>query len=593
MSNVPAPRRDLRLSDEGCYYGPNMWSAEPALVRGLAIAPEHAARLAEGAARLSRLSRDWVDDSMLSLPGIPSEEMIGKVVAWWARGALNEVRGYLHEAGAEKTAQGVTLWVGFHHPKVTGLAIELAVHALVMAANREDFSADLLKTGLEQLWQFCRRHHPDYQARILMTAARQSDIPVLPFVPGTKYWQYGWGARSRVFMESLSNGDGSLAGQLARNKPLSKSVFTSLGVPTPRHVVISEAGQLEAAASAMGFPCVVKPLDMGGGKGVTADIRDVSQLHVAFEHARRVTSRPLMVEQFVSGDDHRLMVVKGKLVGALRREASSVVGDGDSTVRQLIGVLNAARPDNLVKSRYLLPVAFDDVLGSHLGTQQVGLDTVLPAGSRITLRSNSNLSTGGIAVDVTHQVHPQIASLAEQLAVTAGLEIAGLDYLTTDITRSPLAGNGAFIEMNTTPGLDLLIAAGWTDEQIGALALGELPGRIPVDLCLTATLDLEAARLQIPAHKVHPRAAWVCGNQVRVGQLELRITDPTPWAAVQSALRNKTVESLQIVCTVEEILAHGLPVDRLDRVLLCGTSLPDRWRSVIERCAGLVEIVAH
>ena len=149
-----------------------------------------------------------------------ADEAVGKVIARWALGALNEVRGYLHEAGAQKEQDGLTLWVAFHDPRVTGFAIELAVRALLMASAREDFSADLLKADLEKLWQLCRSHHPDYQARILMTAARQRDVPVMPFIAGTKYWQYGWGARSRIFMESLSNADGNLAGGSGQKQAL-------------------------------------------------------------------------------------------------------------------------------------------------------------------------------------------------------------------------------------------------------------------------------------------------------------------------------------------------------------------------------------
>jgi cyanophycin synthetase len=363
-------------------------------------------------------------------------------------------------------------------------------------------------------------------------------------------------------------------------------------MPTPRHVVINDIGELEKAASAIGFPCVVKPLDMGGGKGVTAGIQTVAQLRTAYEHARAVTSRALMVEQFVPGDDHRLMVIDGKFVAAIRREPSSVVGDGKSTIRQLIDELNADRSCNLVKSGYLLPVPIDDALASHLARQEARFDSVLQTGSKVTLRSISNLSAGGIGIDVTNRVHPQVAALAEQLAITVGLGTAGLDYLTTDIGRSPWEVGGAFIEMNTTPGLDVTIAAGWPPGKIGAMVLGDLPGRIPVDLFVMPTLDIEAACLAGPEDAAGPGAAWVCGNEIRVGQLTLRTGDSTPWAAVQGALRNKTLTSLRIVCTVGEILNHGLPLDKVDRVLLCGVALPDRWQGLIERSARSVEILS-
>lgn len=583
MSGTPTLGRDLRCSQVACYHGPNPWSREPALVCHMAIDPEYSAQFAKGAARLARLYGDWVDESLATLPG--SDEMVAKVVAQWALGALNDVRGYLHEAGAQKGPESLTLWVGFHHPKVTGLAMELALRALAMAITREDFSPNLLKPALDKLWQYCHRFHPDYQARIMMAAARRRDVPVLPFIPESRYWQYGWGARSRIFMETLSNADGNLGGDLALRKPVTKTVFAALGMPAPRHVLLREGGQLEEAVSAIGFPCVVKPVDMCGGKGVTAGIENLAQLRSAFEHARRVTDGSLMVEQMVAGDDHRLMVIGGRLVAAIRREASSVVGDGQRTIRQLITRLNADRSHNMVRSRYRRPVAIDYALVDQLARQGVGVDSVPPAGTRIKLRSNSNVSTGGVAVDVTDQVHPAVRALAEQLAVTVGLETAGLDYLTPDITRSPLEGHGAFIEMNTTPGLDVLASAGWPDEKIGSLVLGDLPGRIPVELCVLPTLDMQAARHAAAEHADASTAAWVCGQEVRIGPLELRIADAAPWAAVRSALRNKSVTSLRIACTVDEILANGLPLDRFDRVVLAGVSFPEPWRAVIERSA--------
>jgi cyanophycin synthetase len=318
----------------------------------------------------------------------------------------------------------------------------------------------------------------------------------------------------------------------------------------------------------------------------------MSQLRRACEQARRVTQGPLMIEQMVQGADHRLTVIGGKLVAAVRREAPSVVGDGQKTIRQLIGQLNAGRTAKLAKRAYLRPVALDDALGDHLAQQGLHIDAVPPDGARITLRSNANVSTGGVPVDVTDRVHPAVAALAEQLAATVGLDVVGLDYLTPDITLSPLEGRGAFIEMNTSPALGALAAAGYTAEEIGSLVLGEGPGRIPVDLCVLAAADSETARRIVAKPPDPSTAAWACGTALQVGALELTIADAAPWATVRSALRNKTVTSLQIVCTVDDILAHGLPVDRLDRVVLAGVSLPEPWHAVIARTAASVAVLS-
>ncbi|WP_158290039.1 ATP-grasp domain-containing protein [Ramlibacter sp. WS9] len=579
----------MRLSQVACYHGPNIWSKEPVLVCSLEMTPAYAAHFVTGAARLARAFPYWIDSSLLTAAGTPPGEIVARAVARWALGALIEVRGYLHEADARNGPGGATVWVGFHHPRLTGMALELAVNALALASSNENFSAELMKADLDDLWKHCSQLHPDYQARILMIASRRQDIPVQAFLSGTRYRQYGWGARSRVFRESMSNADGYLADDLTRNKPLSKSVFAALGMPTPRHVVVTDAAQLGDAASEIGYPCVVKPHNMGGGRGVTAGIRTAAQLQQAYQFARQVTAGPLMVEQFVPGDEHRLMVVGGKMVAAIRRESSAVVGDGKSTIAQLIDQLNADRPRNLNRSRYRLLIKIDDGLRGHLASQGADIDSVLAEGRRMVLRGTSNMSTGGVTVDVTDRVHPAVVSLAEQLALTVGLGTAGLDYLTSDISRSPLEGGGGFIEMNTVPGIDIPVAAGWTEEKIGSLVLGGIPGRIPVELCISPSLNLEAARQAMGEPQSGPTAAWVCGPELHIGALQLRLAEAAPWAALRGALRNKAVTSVRIAATVDEILAHGLPLDRFDRIVLAGVTFPERWQAVIEHAAISVD----
>jgi cyanophycin synthetase len=589
MSDAPALGRDLRLSQAACYHGPNIYSKEPVLVCSMEMGPKHAAHFVAGAARLAREFPHWIDKSLLSTAGKSPGEIVAKAVARWALGGLVEVRGYLHEADARDGPGGTNLWVGFHHPRLTGMALELALNALALASANDDFSAEMMKTELDSLWKDCIQIHPDYQARILMIASRRQDVPVQAFLSGTRYRQYGWGVRSRVFKESMSNADGFLADDLSRNKPLSKSVFATLGMPTPRHVVVTDAAQLDDAASEIGYPCVIKPHNMGGGRGVTAGIRTAAQLQQAYQFARQATAGPLMVEQFVPGDEHRLMVVGGKLVAAIRRESSSVVGDGKSTIGQLIDQLNADRPRNLNRSRYRLVIKIDDGLRAHLASQGADIDSVLADGRRMVLRGTSNMSTGGVTVDVTDRVHPAVASLAEQLALTVGLGTAGLDYLTTDISRPPLEGGGGFIEMNTVPGIDIPVAAGWTEERIGTLVLGNVPGRIPVELCVLPALDLEAAREAMGPPQPGPTAVWVCGPELHIGAAQLKLAEAAPWAALRGALRNKTVTSVRIAATVDEILAHGLPLDRFDRIVLAGVTFPERWQAVIEHAAVSVE----
>lgn len=567
------------------YHGPNPY-AEAAVVVGEISAQALADRESILRARADLWAWSGMEQSQAEELSegceVDSLLLLGQTAAAWALAALNEVRGFLAHAGAEGTGDSVRLWVGFHHAQLSRDAVQLALRSLIQSLKGELYRAELT-IDLQRLWQACRRHHPDYQARILMVGAREMGVPYLPFLPGTKYWQYGWGAKARVFMESSSNQDGTLGQQWQRNKVTAKAVMNALGLPSPVHVLVTREEQIQATVARVGFPCVLKPLDSGGGKGVTANVRSMNDAITAFRVAYRQNQGPVLVEKHVQGDDHRLMVIDGQFVAAIRREPSFVVGDGEKSVAALVAELNNDRSSNMVRSRYLRPIALDEVLERHLATQSLTLGEVLPLGRRVTLRSNANLSTGGICTDLTPICHPQVRAMAVVLAKSVGLATAGIDYLTTDITRPPSETGGAFIEMNTTPGLDACVAAGWNEADIARLVLGPEVGRIPVALTVVghATLAQECSGgLSV---SLEDGEGWVCGDDLRVGSARLHNTSPQPWAAVQAALRNQRLTRLQVVCTPADIQRHGLPVDRFEYVQVESADLPEPWLELLKR----------
>ena len=572
----------MRLHWFAEFHGPNPYAMAPVVVADLEVPPAEAEALTASAAALMARFPHWAAD-----PAPPDPDPLldaASALLRWSVCALNEIRGDVSEAGARRTAQGLRLWLGFHAPDLSRSAFRLALEQ-ALAAARPSFDPGQTQAALERLWGICRQRHPDYQARILMRGARALDVPVLPFVPGSRYWQFGWGARGRVFLESASNADGYLGGLWQRSKPETKAVLAALGMPVPAHVLVRESSDLADALQRIGLPCVLKPIDRGGGRGVTAGIRDEAALQAAFAHARSVSRAPLMLEAHVPGDDHRLMVLSGRLVAAIRREPAFIVGNGRNTVEELVALRNAGRSKNMVASAYLRPIATDEVLRRHLGAQGLALQDVLEAGRRVTLRSNANLSTGGFCTDVTHLVHPQLREMAEQLAAAMGLGTAGLDYLTTDITRAPAELGGAFIEANLTPGLDACVAAGWRETDIAVRVLGEHPGRIPVDLVLVSSDALAATAAAVDVAVLAPDDGLVCGPLLRIGAARLRCAEPkTPWSAVHSALRNPRLQTLTVTCTPDDILAYGLPVDRFRQVILQDVRLPAIWLAVLERC---------
>jgi len=573
----------INIKLDATYFGASPFAAMPVLVASITLSentPDFATKLQQGALRLRTDFPEWFNAT--PSPQQSVAETVAHTATQWALGALNEVRGFLHDAGAEATPEGARLWLGFHHPGVSLSALELALKVLIEAGQSKTFDRHGVDARLTSLWKLCWQHHPDYQARILMEGASVQDIPALPFISGSKYWQYGWGSRSRIFFESMSNADGQIGHQLQRSKILSKVVFNALGFSTPEYLLVNDISELPEKAKTLGWPCVVKPLFSGGGKGVTAGIESISDMETAFVLARRFTKDAVMIEKFVPGDDHRLMVIDGRLFAAIRREPSSVTGDGRSTVVQLLKEVNRFRSSNIVKSRYLRPIAADGILEQHLGQQGVGLNTVLESGRRITLRSNANLSTGGVCIDVTERVHPHVRLMAETIASTMGLGAVGIDYITRDIEKSWSEG-GSLIEANTIPSLDVMIAAGQDPVTVASAVLGTLPARIPIQLILIQQSDLEKAVMFLKNLTCTEGFGWACNGVAAIDSMPLRARSTRPWPAVQALLRNKVVNQLLVVCTAEEVIRHGMPVDKVSDVALCGNELPltPEWLQVL------------
>lgn len=587
----------LRLTKTQVFHGPNPWAMDPVVLCELEVTAQSLPS-PENWASLKNLCPAWALDEAVTRVE-PAEDDVALTLARrivdWSLAALNEVRGCVRAGGVRRLGTGrILIWVGFHQPQVTLRAMRLASAALSLACSGEaPFPRERIAAELEKLWPACRRWHPDYQARILMRAAGALNLPVLPFGKGdNRLWQFGWGSRSRVFFESQSNEDGVLGHQLSRFKSSAKELLSTLGFPTAAQVLVSEAAELPQAAAAIGWPCVAKPLDRGGGRGVTAGILNPADLETAFVHARRFTQGPVMVEALVEGDDHRLMVVDGSLVAAIRRDPPSVVGDGERSVRMLIENLNRERGPNLAASRYLRPVAVDEVVLASLRQQALDPDDVPAPGRQVRLRSNANLSTGGSCTDVTDRIHPDIRRMAESIALSLGLATCGVDYITTDISRPWRDTGGALIEVNTTPGMDAAIAAGADEVQVGIQMLGEVPGRLPVTLLL-APKELQQAWLPGLQAEAARRAglAWLCAGESGIGAMPLSLRGRPLHECVASLLRNRLTEALFVVCTAAELQKAGLPVDRVDRALLCRQELPASWQGVLDAAAANVQRV--
>lgn len=578
----------LNLTPTLRFFGASPFASEPVIVFNLKITSGTWESSLPAIARLADYCSDWFVDSEKNQED-PSLQ-IGAFLADWALQALVFVRGHLVSKGCRREADSgdVSLWVGYHDAPLAQAVVSLGMRWL-KACLADTAHAEQMQDELDKLWNVCRRRHPDYQARIIMEAAQSLNVPYARAWDHARHWRFGEGQRSRVLFESSSSVDGHFGARVAGSKASSKRVLRALGIPTPAFRLIKSEAEVAEAAQAVGFPCVIKPIDRGGGKGVSAGLVSIEAAQGGFRAAREVSRGPVLVEAHLEGEDHRLMVVEGRFVAAIRREPPTVTGDGQSTIKELVAAKNIGRdPRSLVRSGYFRPIRFDASALLHLAGQGLQPETVLSKGQVIRLRSNANLSTGGICIDVTHQVHPEIRSLVESLGQTLQLSMMGADYITADISRSPHEISGGFVEINTTPGLEAMIAAGWPAEKAGALALSPDMGAVPKTLIIVT--EDRFHRLVAAAGKARwpVGTGWASRGEATVSGAALRVPEGQGWIGVEMLLGHRAVGRAILFASDRDILRLGVPVVQVDHLVLAA-HLPDAWTQVLSSMSAVVE----
>ncbi len=584
---MPAAQTGLiTFSRVAVFHGPSPWSSDPVVLCRIGHAGLLATDTLKALRALQHECADWFVPSARPQDDegdVDAASVLCEFLTDWALQALNFVRGQLRSKGVQRAhSQSISLvWVGHHESPITTAVLELGVK-WVNACLRQ-MPQDAFKASLAEIWRHCRHHHPDFQATMIIEAARARGIPFSPAWGLARHWRFGQGARSRVLFETSSCSDGSFGARVAASKSLTKGVLQSLGLPTAPFAMVKGESELAAAVQQVGFPCAIKPIDRSGGKGVSAGLTSSDAVARAYAAARKFSDAPIMVERHVEGDDHRVMVVEGRLLACIRREPPHVTGDGRRSIRELVEQINLTRDErSMAKSRYLRPVLLDASAEVHLAGQGLGLDDVLKKGQTVRVRSNANLATGGHCVDLTAVMHPDIRVMAESLAQTLNLPMLGVDYLTTDITQSPGASGGRFIEINTTPGLVALTASGWSAREAGDVALGPMVGTIALDLLVVDEPDLAKTEVELQRRHWPAGCGWASWGRASLSGAHLAMHDKRVWPGFDVLMGQRLLHEAVILVSKQQLLVHGLPTDAFRRAeVRC--SLEDIWFAVIRR----------
>ena len=406
---------------------------------------------------------------------------------------------------------------------------------------------------------------------LIVRAAEARGIPWLRMSEWSLV-QLGQGARHRRIWTAESDRTPAIAESISRDKQLTKQLLEAAGVPVPRGRVVTTAAEAWEAAQTVGTPVVMKPLDGNHGRGVFLNLSTREEIEQAFPVALDGGRRGIavIVEQFVPGVEHRLLIIGSRLVACARGEHLFVTGDGQRTIAELIDVqLNCDSRRGRSETMPNKTVDIDATVLTQLAQEGVEPQTVPAAGRRVLVKQ-----IGSHGPDVTAEVHPEIAAAAVRAARTVGLDIAGIDLVAVDISR-PFAEQGAKVcEVNAGP--QLLIHAlppSGPGQPIGEAIVEELfgpgeTGRIPITAIVGQAATSTAILLERILRAGDSTPGLTCGVGKWVAGWRCSAESLATPAAARDLLMSPEIESAVFEIDWRSAAGQGLPTDRWQTLVL-------------------------
>ncbi|MBL8613490.1 MAG: cyanophycin synthetase [Myxococcales bacterium] len=342
------------------------------------------------------------------------------------------------------------------------LAIKLIHHLLPAdlapkAAPGDEPAAPFdFRKELVELIDFAQRRQLGPSTGSLVRAAEARDIPWMR-LNDYSLVQFGHGKYQKRIEATVTSETRHIAVSIASDKEETNRTLGDLGLPVPRQRLVRSADSAVSAAGRLGYPVVVKPLDANHGRGVSLDLKTDDEVRAAFEKARE-HARSVVVEKYLAGFDHRMLVVGGELVAVAKRVPGHVVGDGAHTVAQLVDLVNADPRRGIGHEKVLTRIELDAQAERLMAKKGYTRETVLAKDEVLFLRGTGNLSTGGTAIDLTDVVHPDNRDMAVRAAKAIGLDVCGVDFITPDISQSYREVGGGICEVNAAPGFRMHVA---------------------------------------------------------------------------------------------------------------------------------------
>jgi cyanophycin synthetase len=445
------------------------------------------------------------------------------------------------------------------------LIIDLLSHGGLSPPD-QDFDAD---RRLKELISFAKKHGLKGDSRYLMKEARVRGFPAMHL--GDRWLQLGHGRYRRILRGTITDGTPWTAVEHSTDKAFTNRMLRGLGLLVPAQHVVATREQAIEAAQAIGYPVVVKPNKHDRQVGISVDIENQGEFAKAFDRARKYGGA-ILVEEMLKGQNYRALVIGGAIVSAVVRRHAHVVGDGENTVAELVDRMNRDPRRGVVGNTPLSTFELNAEADANLAALGYGRDSVPEGGERVNLRYLPNVSSGGTAEDVTDELHPAIRE-AFLLSVRAlGLDVAGVDYITPDISMPPAEAGGGFCEINCSPALFMHYATAPRDIAKPLFNMLFAGGR-PRHVAIVAICAKDGTR---QVHELVEQALAASGHAVgsatreglRVAGRQLSDSDSTGPMGARTLLQDPRVEALVVETPIDVVVEHGLGIDACDVVVI-------------------------
>jgi cyanophycin synthetase len=579
-ARVSEPHATLRVLETRVYRGPNYWSYDPAI--------KLVVDLGELEDYPTNTLRGFVDGLLDMMPDVGRHSCsTGKAGGFEGRLRDGTWLGHVAEHIALQLQRDAGTEVGRGKTRSTGepgryhvvysfgeetvglaagrLAVRLVNH-LVEADETFDFRVEF-----EKLVLLAERAAFGPSTQALLDEAALRDIPYIRLNEQSLV-QLGHGIHQRRIRATMTSQTSSLGVDIASDKKLTNKLLAGTGVPVPRAEVVRSEDEAATAAESIGFPVAVKPLDGNHGRGVILNLGDVAAVRVAYDVARSQSRNGgVVVESFLTGSDYRCLVIGGVLRAVAQRVPAHVIGDGKHALTELVELTNADPRRGIGHEKVLTRITVDEESVTYAREQGFEMADVPPRGVRVFMKRTGNMSTGGISIDRTDEIHPDNAEIAELAARVVGLDIAGIDFICPDIGVPVRETGGGIVEVNAAPGFRMHTNPTEGDPQYVAKPVIDMlfppgsPSRIPIVAVTGSNGKTTTARMIAHVMKGMGRKVGMTSTDgIFVDGRVVRRGDMSGPRSASTVLQNPTVDFAVFEVARGGILREGLGYHRND-----------------------------